>query len=119
MKDHGAAFASWGVERIFVDEYHLLFQEIFRHSNSWCSLQNISRLGTKIICLSATSNKNVTEMTAHYLGISKTYQTIGDVHSYTAPNVAILLKCSQAKDLIADVTRYVVFDFSYSLFVCC
>ena len=38
----------WNIKNIFVDEYHNLFGELFRHTNSWTSLQNLARHNIKI-----------------------------------------------------------------------
>ena len=41
---------------IFVDEWHNVLGELFRHHNSWDALRNLAGFAKQIMCLSATSN---------------------------------------------------------------
>ena len=108
IESHRNVFLCWDVKRIFIDEYHLLFQEIFRHSNSWESLRDLTVMNAKIVCLSATTTPSLIQMTAHYMGISEgNYDIIGNANSYQLPNVAIILKNSRESELIEHVTQHV------------
>ena len=56
MDKHPNQLQQWNIKNIFIDEYHNIFGELFRHTNSWTSLRNLARHSIKITLLSATAN---------------------------------------------------------------
>jgi hypothetical protein len=40
---HPQQLRQWNIKNIFIDEYHNIFGELLRHSNSWASLHNLAR----------------------------------------------------------------------------
>jgi hypothetical protein len=95
--------AEWEIGTIYIDEIHLLFCKLFRIGDAWGSIHDIQRLGSKVVCLSATINETAMKVVADYLGIGDNYAVIGDAASYSPPNVAILVKKVQEKDLLKSV----------------
>ena len=69
------------VKNIFIDEYHNIFGELFRHTNSWTSLRNLARHNIKITLLSATANTLLMDFVGHYLGLGN-YKVIGELDQY-------------------------------------
>lgn len=104
VDDRKELIESWDIGTVYIDEIHLLFCELFRLGNSWRSIQDIQKFGTKLVCLSATINDVAMKIVAHYMGIGDNYTVIGDTTSYSPPNVAILLKRVNDCDLIRSVT---------------
>ena len=56
MEEHPNQLQQWNIKNIFIDEYHNIFGELFRHTNLWTSLRNLARHNIKITLLSATAN---------------------------------------------------------------
>jgi len=94
---------SWDVKVIFVDEFHLALTEYFCHDNSWASLRDLKSLNTKIVLLSATTNRTATRMITTYVGINGNYIMVGGAICYAVPNVSFRIKSSQSADLINDI----------------
>ena len=76
------------VKNIFIDEYHNIFGKLFRHTNSWASLQNLARNVIKTTLLSATAITLLMGFVGHYLGLEN-YKVIGDLDQYPIPNNVI------------------------------
>ena len=107
ISKHRGELMSWGLDLVFIDEYHLLFSEIFR-VQQWASIQDIVSLEARIICTSATTCTDSIKCTASFLGIkSGNYTVIGGHQDYTVPNIAIHIKESKEKNLIREVGDYI------------
>ena len=89
LTDHRHTVESWGIKVIIIDECHLLFGELFRHSQSWKALHNLAALKAKMVLMSGTMNKNMIKMLAHYTGMGSHYKVIGNTLTQTPPNVSI------------------------------
>ena len=49
MDKHPNQLQQWNIKNIFIDEYHNIFGELFRHTNSWESLGNLARHSSKTL----------------------------------------------------------------------
>ena len=78
----------WNVKNIFIDEYHNIFGELFRHATSWSSLHQIASNCINITLLSATANPLLMDFVGHYLGLGA-FKIIGSARDYPIPNVVI------------------------------
>eukprot|EP00969_Alexandrium_andersonii_P307716 13602652-Alexandrium_andersonii.AAC.1 len=82
----GSLFAgtldNWGVQVIYVDEFHLALTECYRHATSWQSLRDLKSLNSKIVLLSATTNPTSTKMVTNYTGMGDNYIAVGGSSSY-------------------------------------
>ena len=96
----------WGVKVIYIDEFHLHLTESYRHAHSWQHLKDLKALGTKIVLLSATTNKTADKMIANYVGMGQ-YVTIGGASQYKIPNVAMKLRQSSQRALYSDITNHI------------
>jgi len=67
MDKHPNQLQQWNIKNIFIDEYHNIFGELFRHTNLWMSLRNLVRHKIKITLLSATANTLLMDFVGHYL----------------------------------------------------
>ena len=85
---HPNQLQQWNIKNIFIDEYHNIFGELFRHTNSWTSLRNLARHNIKITLLSATANILLMDFVGHYLGLGN-YKVIGELDQYPIPDVVI------------------------------
>ena len=81
MDKHPNQLQQWNIKNIFIDEYHNIFGELFRHTNSWTSLRNLARHSIKITLLSATANPLLMDFVGHYLGLGR-YKVIGELDRY-------------------------------------
>lgn len=79
----------WNVENIFIDEYHNMLGELFRFSSSWQSIRLTTSLNAKIMLLSATTDANLTQYIADFMGLGD-YEVIGSTDDYNVPNIAIM-----------------------------
>jgi superfamily II DNA helicase RecQ len=100
---------SWQVENIFVDEYHNVVGELFRFSSSWQSIRLTTSLNAKIMLLSATTEANLIQYTAEFMGLNN-YDVIGSSEEYNVPNVTITLttvnESVQRDTLLNKVVQY-------------
>ena len=92
MTEHPHQLKQWNVKNIFIDEYHNIFGELFRHTTSWISLKHLASNCIPITLLSATANPCLMHFVGNYLGLG-TFKTIGDVRDYPIPNVVINVEC--------------------------
>ena len=108
LHGHGA-LEMLNVENIFIDEYHNIVGELFRYNSSWKSLRHLSSLNIKIMCLSATSDDNLMNHIASFMGFGK-FVIIGDKAKYPIPNVAITMHNSvynnDSSSLILSVVQH-------------
>ena len=98
---------NWGVQVIYVDEFHLALTECYRHATSWQSLRDLKSLNSKIVLLSATTNPTSTTMVTNYTGMGDNYIAVGGSSSYAVPNIAFLIERSANADLIPDIVEYI------------
>ena len=108
---HSNCFEQWGFQRIIIDEYHNIISEMFRFNSSWEGLRNISSLGVKIVCMSATGNEYIMKCVSRLLGLGTKYKLIGDTDQYKVPEVSILLSKVENGDLLMTVVEEVYHDF--------
>ena len=47
VENHFAILKSWNIDTIFIDEYHLMFTEIFRFHTAWQALRKLTALDTR------------------------------------------------------------------------
>jgi hypothetical protein len=66
---HPQQLRQWNIKKHLYHEYHNIFGELFRHSNSWTSLRNLARHQIKINLLSATANNVLMDFVSHYLSL--------------------------------------------------
>ena len=97
---------SWNISNIFIDEYHNIFGEIFRHETSWVALNDLARLKAKIMCMSATANAQLMEYVGSYLGMGD-YKVIGSAQTYPMPDVTINVEKYDNSNVIANVIQRV------------
>ena len=84
---------------IFVDEWHNVLGELFRHHNSWDALRNLAGFAKQIMCLSATSNDLLMRSIGSHIGLGD-YRVIGSAEDYPLPEVDInLIKCTETEVL--------------------
>eukprot|EP00985_Skeletonema_marinoi_P015016 scaffold7663_cov98-Skeletonema_marinoi.AAC.1 len=98
---------NWGVQVIYVDEFHPALTECYRHATSWQSLRDPKSLNSKIVLLSATTNPTSTKMVTNYTGMGDNYIAVGGSSSYAVPNIAFLIERSANADLIPDIVEYI------------
>jgi superfamily II DNA helicase RecQ len=99
----------WMVQNIFVDEYHNVVGELFRFSSSWQSIRLTTSLNAKIMLLSATTEANLTQYIAEFMGLDN-YEVIGSPDEYNVPNVTITVttfkESIQRDTLLSKVVKY-------------
>ena len=88
MDKHPNQLQQQKIKNIIIVEYHNIFGELFRHTNSWTSLRNLARHKIKITLLSATANTLLMDFVGHYLGL-RNYKVIGELDQYPIPGVVI------------------------------
>ena len=106
IDSHYQRVMNWHIDTIFVDEYHNIFGEIFRHANSWIALRNLASLKARIMCMSATANGQLIEYVAQYLQMGN-YEIIGSERNYHMPKVAITVERCNEKNIIDVVIERV------------
>ena len=106
---HRNIIASWQVEKIFVDECHLMYLEFFRHHTSWEALHNLSVFRAKIICMSATLTLSLSKHIAHFTGMGN-YKFLGNPTEtiYSVPNVSINIINTTKERIMSEVVEHVI-----------
>ena len=69
VENHFSILKSWNIGTIFIDEYHLMFTEMFRYHSAWQALQKLTALDTRLCLLSATVNPAAIKIATRFLGI--------------------------------------------------
>ena len=104
MDKHPNQLQQWNIKNIFIDEYHNIFSELFRHTNSWTSLRNLARHSIKITLLSATANPLLMDFVGHYLGLGS-YRVIGELDQYPIPDVVINVECYSDAEVLSELVQ--------------
>lgn len=104
VENHFAILKSWNIDTIFIDEYHLMFTEIFRFHTAWQALQKLTALDTRLCLLSATVNPAAIKIAKKFLRIDKV-EMIGSTSTYKVPNIGIQLKTCSASNLPRQLSR--------------
>ena len=98
VENHFSILKSWNIGTIFIDEYHLMFTEMFRYHSAWQALQKLTALDTRLCLLSATVNPAAIKIATRFLGIVN-FEMIGSTSTYNVPNIGIRLKTCSARHL--------------------
>lgn len=96
----------WRLDAIIIDECHLMYLETFRHEESWRSLHNLAVYKTKIVCMTATINRQIARHMGCFLQLGE-YKTIGE-ESYQMPEVAITLHKSNDHTVLREVVDHCI-----------
>ena len=86
VENHFAILKSWNIDTIFIDEYHLMFTEIFRFHTAWQALRKLTALDTRLCLLSATVNPAAIKIATKFLGIDN-FEMIGSTSTYNVLNM--------------------------------
>ena len=90
MSSHQDVVMQWGIQNIFIDEYHNTIGELFRVYSSWQSLRLAATLNAKIMFLSATMDGELIKHVTRFMSIRE-YEVIGSTTNYAIPNVRIAI----------------------------
>ena len=104
MDKHPNQLQQWNIKNICIDEYHNIFGELFRHTNSWMSLRNLARHSIKITLLSATANPLLMDFVGHYLGLGS-YEVIGELDQYPIPDVVINVERYSDAEVLSELVQ--------------